>query len=158
MLTAKDILVPAATVPADLSVRALAAKLLAERLDGVLVLRDNQLVGVVTTMDLVFRESEIHAPTVVALFDLVVQLGAHRTQRELTRMTSRTVGELMVTDLVTATPETTLSQLSTWMVERHLSVLPVIDAQSRLVGMVTKVAIVEAVLRRAAEPGDDHSG
>ena len=151
MLTARDIQVPAVTVPADLSVKMLARKLLDEGLDGVMVLRDKRLVGVVTTMDLVFRESEVHAPTVVALFDLVVQLGVHRTSRELTRMASRTVGELMITDLVTATPDTTLSQLSTWMVERHLTVIPVIDASSHLVGMVTKPAIVRAVLKRAAE-------
>ena len=124
--------------------------MLDEHLDGALVIRDQQLVGVVTAMDLVFRESELPAPHAFVFLDLVWQVGGRRAEEALAKITGVTVDAIMTTDLVTATPETSLRQIATWMVEKHLTVIPVIDADKRLIGMVTKPALVREVLRHAA--------
>lgn len=146
---ARDVMVAAHPVHPALSIPELARLLLDEDLDGVCVVRDDKLVGVVTAMDLVFRRKKVHTPFTFALLDLVLEFGRGRTERELEKITAATVGQLMTADVVTARPDTPLDEIATWMVEQHLTVVPVLD-DGQLVGVVTKPAIVRETLDRVA--------
>ncbi|MEW5957130.1 MAG: CBS domain-containing protein [Chloroflexota bacterium] len=87
------------------------------------------------------------------------ELLATSAQRELTqaevsgemdriRCSGRTVGEVMTPDPVTVRLETTISEAVNLMVAREVKRLPVVDADNRLLGMVSRVN----VLRALAEP------
>ncbi len=154
MQHARDVMETLQGIGADASVQALARELLERDLDGLCVLdADGALLGVVTAMDLVYRDKRVHPPITVALLDLVLQFGRQRTEEELRKIAARTVGELMTREVVTATPETTLEDLATWMVEQHVSMVPVIEG-GRPIGVVTKRAIVSSALRRLAGLAD----
>jgi CBS domain-containing protein len=51
---------------------------------------------------------------------------------------SKTVAEVMTTDLVTVSPDTSLQEAIQILAERKISGLPVVDAQGKLVGIISE--------------------
>ncbi|PSB10224.1 phosphoribulokinase [Pleurocapsa sp. CCALA 161] len=51
---------------------------------------------------------------------------------------SKTVAEVMTTDLVTVSPETSLQEAIQILAEREISGLPVVDNQGKLVGVISE--------------------
>lgn len=150
---ARDILEPAATVPPTTTLPDLARDLLELDTEAVCVIEGDRLVGVVTGMDLVYREKRVQLPVPIVVLDLVFQLGARRAEREIEKISAVTVGELMTRDVVTVGPDTPVDEIAAKMVEQHLSMVPVLD-DGRLVGVVTRRAMVELALRHLVGPGD----
>lgn len=61
------------------------------------------------------------------------------------RQTGQTVGECMTPNPVTVTDETTIAQAVRVMVEHNIKRLPVVDAQGKLVGMVSRIDVLRAL-------------
>jgi CBS domain-containing protein len=85
-----------------------------------------------------------------------VNLLAPSAQQELTqaevsgellhlRQSGQTVGEVMTAKPITITPETTVSQAVKLMVEHDIKRLPVVDAEGKLLGLVSRVNILRAL-------------
>lgn len=147
MLVAKDIMEPAALVAPDTELKELAARLLAADVEGMCVVdAGGALVGVVTGMDLVFRERRVHAPSTFALLDLVIQVGARRTIREFEKIAATKVEDLMSREVVFADPTTPIDALASMMVDRHVSMIPVVE-HARPVGVVTRRGMIAVSLR-----------
>jgi CBS domain-containing protein len=147
MQVASDIMVPAALTGPDVDLKALARELLAADVEGMCVVdTDGKLVGVVTGMDLVFREKQVQPPTTFALLDLVLQFGARRTVRELEKIGATRVDELMTSEVLVAAPSTTLEKLATMMVDNHVSMVPIVE-DGRPVGVVTRRVMIATALR-----------
>jgi CBS domain-containing protein len=155
MKTARDILEPAVTVSADLPVRELAARLLDAGIDGACVVDGDTLLGVVTTMDLVFKEKQVHLPTMLYILDAVIPLGSARdVDAELHKMAGSTAGDLMTRKVISVGPDAGLDEVATRMVEDHLTLVPVVDA-GRLLGVVTKRSLLRGSgLARARDATD----
>ena len=142
MKTASDLMRPPVTVGPNTTLRALAETLLEHHVEGACVLEAGKLVGVVTTMDLVFREKKVHLPTLLHILDAVIPLGSmEKAEREMARVTSTKVGELMTRKVITVGPSTAIDEVATLMVEKNLTILPVVD-KDKLVGVVTKPALL----------------
>lgn len=142
MKTAREIMTRPVLVGPHTGLRELAEQLLAERADGACVIEAGRLVGVVTTMDLVFREKKVHLPTLFTILDAVIPLGSlDKVDAEVARITAANVGELMTRKVVTVGPDATLDEVATVMVERSLTLLPVVDGQT-LIGVVTKPSLL----------------
>ena len=126
-------------VAPTLGVRELARFLLDNNADGACVVDEGQIVGVVTSMDLVFQEKNLHLPTFVSMLDgfLPMELLGNRTRVELEKITGSTVAEIMSPTPITVSADTTVSEAATLMVEKHLTLLPVVEGMS-VVGVVTK--------------------
>ena len=147
MKVARDVMEPAALVPSSLDVAELARRMLASDVEGVCVVEEgDRLVGVVTGMDLVFREKKVHPPVTFALLDLVLSFGTRRTERELEKMAAVTVAELMTREVTTALPDTPIDEVATRMVEDHLSMIPVLEGGVPI-GVITRRGMVAATLR-----------
>ncbi|MBK8482685.1 MAG: CBS domain-containing protein [Proteobacteria bacterium] len=151
MQTAGEVMQEARSVSPTLSVQDLARLLLEEQLDGVCVVaEDGALVGVVTSMDLIFQEKQLHLPTFFMLLDGVLPLDAPwRAERELDKISGAEVADIMTADPVAVAKDTPLDQVATLMVERHISILPVV-ADDRLIGVVTKPAMLRAAFSALA--------
>jgi CBS domain-containing protein len=147
---ARDILIEALTVGPDCSVRDLAVLLLGRGLDGACVVDQHdeldQLVGVVTTMDLVFQEKQVHLPTILNFLDFAIPLEPpSRLRAELDKIAGTTVQEIMTREPVTVEPERLVSEVARMMVEQHLTIVPVVE-DGKLLGMITKQALLRSVL------------
>jgi CBS domain-containing protein len=146
---AKDIMTKRVqTVRPETTVKALALFLLKHQISGAPVMdRAGKLVGIVTEDDLIFRDANVHLPTVVTVFDSVIYLESPRKyEQELQKIIGGKVADLMSRDVQTIAPELELSAIATIMHERHRHLLPVVRA-GKLVGIVGKADVVRAIAR-----------
>jgi CBS domain-containing protein len=145
-MQARDIMIEALTVAPDCSVRDLARLLLERGCDGACVVEEHRLVGVVTTMDLVFQEKQVHLPSILSFMDFAIPLEPpSRLRAELDKIAGTTVGEIMTAEPVVVDEERAVSEVARAMVERHLTIVPVVESGA-LRGMITKQALLRAVL------------
>lgn len=144
MKTAADILTAPVIVSPLTPVRELADTLTAQHADGACVTEGGRLVGVVTLMDLVYKETTLHMPTAFILLDAIIPLPGERarTERELHKIAASKVVDLMTVNPVTVLPTATLEHCANRMVKEHLSLLPVVDADGTLHGVVTKESLI----------------
>lgn len=146
MKVARDVMETPRVVRPEQPLTELALTLLNEGVDALCVADGHQLVGVLTGMDLVYREKRVQLPVTITVLDLVLQLGARRTEREIEKMAAVRVSELMTRDVVTVGPDTPVDEVATQMVEKHLSMVPVVEA-GRLIGVVTRGGMVRLALQ-----------
>lgn len=146
------------TVSPELPVPELARFLLDQRIDGVCVVAGTELVGVVTTMDLVRREASVAIEPYVTLLDRLVPGGRKRKEDTISRVTGGTVGQIMTPHPKVVQYDASLEEIAALMVDDHISVVPVLRS-GRLVGVILKPDVVRAalVLSDAAEAAADEA-
>ncbi len=147
MLTAKDIMTKEViSVSADTEVEEL-ARLFVEKGVSAMPVLDVRggLRGIVTETDLVERDKTLHIPTVISLFDWVIYLESEKSFRdEVKRISARKVGDICRTEVVTCTPETSVGEIASLMVERKVHLIPVVE-QDRVVGVVARLDIIRSM-------------
>lgn len=148
MQTAKDLMTrDVITVKPDLTVKGLARILVDNQISGVPVVNDGgELLGIVTEKDLIERDKKLHLPTVVTLFDAVIYLESEKHfKAELKKMAASTVGDIMVTDVVTIDEAATVREIATLMSDKGTNVLPVVK-EGKVVGIVGKADVVRSMI------------
>jgi CBS domain-containing protein len=120
-----------------------AIKLFAESgISGVPVVEGDRLVGIVTEGDLIFQDADVKAPGFLDILGGIIPLGNwEEYRREALKSAGVTVGEVMTEDVITVSPETTLSEAATLMAERRFKILPVAE-DGRFRGVVTRMDIL----------------
>lgn len=128
------------------TVKELAKFLLDHQISGAPVLDDKgQLVGIVTEGDLIFRDANVHLPTVVTLFDSIIYLeNPHKYEHELQKIIGGKVSDIMSKEILTVSPQTDLQEMATIMHEKKRHLLPVVD-NGQLVGIIGKADLVKAI-------------
>jgi CBS-domain-containing membrane protein len=147
MLTARDIMTKeVVTVTMDTSIRELAGIITAHRIGSIPVVdSEGNLVGIVTESDLIEQDKSFHIPTVISLFDWVIYLESEKKfERELNRMTARTVGDICAREVVTVTPATPVSEIADIMSSKKIHALPVVE-QGKLVGIVSRIDLIRSM-------------
>ncbi|MDX8387839.1 MAG: CBS domain-containing protein [Ghiorsea sp.] len=113
--------------------------------DYILVVdEDERLCGIITESDLVDQQANLHVPTAMTIFDMVLPLGEGKFETEVNRLQALTAQELMVGDLKTVTPKTSINDLATLMSESNIHHLPVIDGKT-VEGILTKHDLIRAL-------------
>jgi CBS domain-containing protein len=112
---------------------------------------DGRVVGILSTGDLIVQETRLHMPTVISLLGATLELpsAARHFDRDLQRALGATVGEVMTKHPVTCRDYDNLEQVATLLHDHDISRLPVLDADDRLVGIVSRGDVVRAILRDA---------
>ncbi len=106
---------------------------------------DGKLIGVVTEHDLISRNSKIHIPTMLRLFDAFIPLdGFSAFEDEVKRISAKIVGDVCNTKPITVGPDATLEDLATLMTEKNFHHIPVIDGD-KLLGMVTQHDLLKGI-------------
>jgi len=100
-----------------------------------------RLIGIVTNTDLVERAG------LSARVDLLAALGGHALEQELMRSGARvkTAGDVMSCATVAVGPADSLERAAHLMVEQQVKRLPVLDAEGRLAGIVTRLDMLKAI-------------
>jgi len=124
----------------------IARRFAVEDLTGMLVVDDDQrLLGVITENDLIDQQKNLHVPTAVALFDMVIPMGEAKFEEELTRMQAMRAEDLAQTDVTTVNVDSDLNEIASVMGDRHVHHLPVLDGGS-VVGMICKHDVIKALV------------
>ena len=147
MNTAADIMtLDPVTVSPSATLREAARLLLNGRFNGLPVVEEGRLVGMLTQSDLISLDKKLESPGFFLLLGGYIPLQMPgRLQHDMKRMAASTVGEVMSREPFTITPQTPLDEIATVMVEKRFYSLPVVD-EGRLVGIVG----MEDMLKRLA--------
>jgi len=149
MKTAKDIMekeVISITPETDIS-RAVEL-LLNNHINGVPVVGANgRLVGILCQSDLIFQQKTISLPPILTFLDGIIPLSSSKKlENEMKKIAAGTVAQAMVTDPVTVTPDTPVSDIAAMMVERHFHTIPVVE-DGKVIGVVGKEDVLRTLIK-----------
>ena len=141
---------PAITLQPEATVEE-AVGLLAERgIGGAPVVDDEgQLVGLLDNDDLIISEARLHAPTTIEILGAYIPLPGDlkRFNDEVRQALGRTVAEVMDTDPPRIGDAATVEDAATLFHDRGVSRLPVVDADNRVIGVVSRGDLIKALRR-----------
>jgi len=146
MLTAKDIM---NTEPEhcflDTPINNIMSHFAEKNADYILVVdEEERICGIITESDLIEQQANLHVPTAMTIFDMVLPLGEDKFEHELHRLQALTAQGLMTTDLTTIAPDTSITEIATLMSESHVHHLPVISKKT-VEGIVCKHDLIRAL-------------
>jgi CBS domain-containing protein len=136
----------------DTSVQ-LVARLMAGRgISGVPVVTDDRVVGIVTELDLIVRNTRLEPPAFFALLDgrIPLETPAHYRKR-IDHMLGTLVRDVMTEKVETIGPDDDLETLAELMVKRRVNPVPVVEG-GRLAGIVSRSDIVRMMAREEETP------
>ncbi|MDX8405832.1 MAG: CBS domain-containing protein [Mariprofundus sp.] len=130
----------------DTGIQDLARRFAADDISGLLVVDDEmRLLGVVTESDLIDQQKNLHMPTAVALFDMIIPMGEAKFEAELARLQAMTAAELAAADVTTVTADKSLSDIASIMADKSVHHLPVLDGDV-VVGLICKHDVIKALV------------
>jgi CBS domain-containing protein len=139
----------AVSVHAEDDVQSLLELMREHELKGVPVVdHSDRVIGIVTEADLVIREedADIRLPHHIDLWGGVIYLESTKHFEErLRRAFAATVGEMMTRDPLTVRPDDTVRHAAKLIAEKRHNRLPVIDPDGKLLGVVTRIDVLEAL-------------
>ncbi len=149
MNTAADIMTTnPVTVTRDTTLSQAARLLLNGHFNGLPVVEDGKLIGMLTQSDLISLDKKLETPGYFLLLGGAIPMQMPgKFSKELQRMAARTVGEIMTPDPHFITPETTVDEIATLMIRERFYTLPVVK-DGRIVGVV---GMEDLIKRLAAE-------
>ena len=139
------------TVGPDATVADVGRLMLEENLDGVpVVATSGQLLGMVTRTDLVAKHARVHFPLYFAILGTVMPIERRHSDEDMRRTLAVTARDLMEEDVPVISPDATVDDAATLLIEHHVNALPVME-NDRLVGMIDQADIIRLLL---IEEGD----
>ena len=143
---------PAITLQPDTTVEEAIGVLVENNIDGApVVSSDGRLVGLLDDDDLIVSEARLHAPTTIEILGAYIPLPGDlkRFNDEVRQALGQTVDEVMDDDPPSIGEAATVEDAATLFHDRGVSRLPVVDAESRVVGVVTRGDLVKALRRNS---------
>ena len=151
MLTAADIMTKdVITVQKETTIRELAELFTTRHISSFPVVDSNgELLGIVTETDLIEQDKSLHIPTVISLFDWVIYLESEKNfEKELNKMTGRTVGDIYSTKVQSVTLETPIGTVADIMTTEKIHTVPVLEG-NKLVGMIGRIDLIRTMVENA---------
>lgn len=134
------------TVSPDTPITQIISLLAGQAISGLPVVEGDKLVGIVSEGDLVMREKPLRMPAAIAFLGaLLFVKNFDQTQEELRRHVGATAGDVMTKDVITVSPDATVAEAATLILDRDVKRLPVVE-EGRLVGILTRKDLVRALL------------
>ncbi len=150
MLTAADIMTKdVVTVRKDTTIRELAQLFTSRHISSFPVVDENgNLLGIVTETDLIEQDKSLHIPTVISLFDWVIYLESEKKfEKELNKMTGRTVGDIYSEEVHSVVSNTPLSAVADIMSKEKIHTVPVLEGK-RVVGMIGRIDLIRTMTEK----------
>lgn len=148
MFKAKDIMsTDVVTVSPDTEVTEVARLLLDNHFNGVPVVdQGGNLVGIICQSDLVAEQKKLPIPSFFTILDTLIPLFSQaEREKEIQKIAAAKVRQAMTQNPLTVSPETTLDEIASIMVNRHCHTIPVVDGK-RLVGIIGKEDVLKTLL------------
>ncbi len=122
--------------------------LLNNHINGVPVVGANgRLEGILCQSDLIFQQKTISLPPILTFLDGIIPLSSSKKlENEMKKIAAGTVAQAMVSDPVTVTPDTPVSDIAAMMVERHFHTIPVVE-NGKVIGIVGKEDVLRTLIK-----------
>ncbi|SMC46922.1 CBS domain-containing protein [Desulfocicer vacuolatum DSM 3385] len=149
MKTAKEIMEKKIiSVTPDTDISQAVEILLNNHINGMPVVDENgALKGILCQSDLIFQQKNISLPPILTFLDGIIPLSSSKKmEQEMKKMAASTVAQAMVTDPVTVTPDTPISDIAMLMVEKHFHTIPVVE-EGKVVGIVGKEDVLKTLMK-----------
>lgn len=147
MLKAENIMTTEViAVAPETGLKELAALFQQHRVSSMPVINEeDELVGIITTTDLIDCDKTLHIPTVVSIFDWVLYLESEKNfEEQVRRISAQTVAEICTTDVVTCDTQTPVSEVAELMVKNKVHLIPVVENLT-VVGVIARLDIIRAI-------------
>lgn len=153
-LTVRDVMRREVPVAATTTTIAELARMMVEhRVPGVPIVSNGELVGIVTEADLIQREANVDAPSIVSILDgMFVADAGTPFEEEFRRVVATTAEEMMTSPVISIRDIATVSELATLMLQERINPVPVVDEGRQIVGLGTRTGIVELIARLESAP------
>lgn len=109
---------------------------------------DERCVGIVTESDLILRdeEADIHLPHHIDIMGGIIWLESTKHfEARVKKALASNVGQMMTADPVTVSPSAPVEEAARLIAERKHNRLPVVGEDGRVVGVVTRVDVLDAL-------------
>jgi len=116
-------------------------------ISGLPVLDGDRLVGLVTELDLIARHQEPEMPSIFSFFGGYFAFGEREYEEEMRRILATPAAALMTTTVFSIREDATIEELASLMYEREVNPVPVLNAQRRLVGIVSRSDLIRLFVR-----------
>ncbi len=133
---------------ADTSVGRIARLMHEKAISGIPVVdQERRLMGMVTDLDLIVRNTLIEPPAFFPILDggIPLETPGHFKKR-IQHMVGTTAREVMTEEVLTVGPEAPVETLADLMVKGHVNPVPVIEG-GRLVGVVARADVIRWMVR-----------
>jgi CBS-domain-containing membrane protein len=146
MLKAKDIMTKEViTVKPETTLEELARLLMKRQISGAPVVDDKgKILGIVTENDLISKNSRLHIPTILRLFDAYIPLGTSKMESDIRKMAASTVEDICTKEIITVDEEASVEYIATIMTEKRIHILPVVR-EGKLVGIIGKKDLIKGI-------------
>ena len=146
MLKAKDIMTKEViSVKPETTIEELARLLMKQQISGAPVVDDKgKIVGIVTENDLISKNSRLHIPTILRLFDAYIPLGTSKMESDIRKMAASTVEDICTKEIITVDEEASVEYIATIMTEKRIHILPVVR-EGKLVGIIGKKDLIKGI-------------
>ncbi|MBL0713300.1 MAG: CBS domain-containing protein [Desulfosarcina sp.] len=151
MQTVQDIMsADVITVTPEMEVTETARILLANKVNGLPVVDEQGgLVGIVCQSDLIVQQKRVRIPSLFTFLDGYITLTSSKQfEREVEKIAASQVRQAMTPDPVCVSPDDTIEEVATLMVEKNYHTLPVVE-NGRLVGIVGKEDMLRTLMQES---------
>ena len=153
MLYARDIMSPdIVSLSPDTEIGKAAALLLDRKINGAPVVdAKSRVVGILCQSDLITVQKKVSLPSLFTVLDGFLPISSLGLfEKEIKKIAAVTVADAMTPDPVTVTPDATIEEVATLMVEKKFHTLPVVE-NGVLVGVLGKEDVLRTLVRDAAQ-------
>lgn len=136
------------SVKKDATIQQIAKILTENKISGVPVIdEDEQLIGIVTKKDLLYKDVEPRFPSYVEVLGGIIFVdGLRQYEEELKKLVANTAGDIMTKDVATISEDVDVKKVAEIMVERGVNRLPVLK-NKKIVGIVSRGDIVKSLMQ-----------
>ncbi|MFC1868012.1 CBS domain-containing protein [Thermodesulfobacteriota bacterium] len=147
MFIAKEIMTKEViTVPPEMEIVQAAKILLEEGINGLPVVDEGRLVGILCQSDLIAQQTKLPIPSLFTLLDGFITLRSTKHfEKAVHKIAATTVADAMTPNPITIHPDTSIEELASLMLDKKFHTIPVVD-KGELVGIVGKADILKTLM------------
>lgn len=146
----KDIMVKKViTVNPDTPISEAAELLEKNNINGMPVIKNNSVVGIVTESDFILKHLRIHLPSLIKILPHLPFNEKSRKQfarREYADLTQTMVKDIMTTPVITVTESADIGEVAK-LFGGKVNPLPVVDKNNNLVGIISKADLLKFYIK-----------
>ncbi|WP_425447119.1 CBS domain-containing protein [Dethiothermospora halolimnae] len=116
-------------------------------ISGVPVINNNnEVVGIVSESDLIYRDKELGMPAFVSLLGGYIFLESiKKYENKLKKKVAYKVKDLMTTNVITCHEEDDVKEVANTMINKKVNRVPIVNDNNKLAGIISRLDIVKTL-------------